>query len=267
MVLSLLITSMSKNKLILIILLLLGAGGFLASANAQDTSSCQQIYGGGETCIQKGKVILNKTIQHPKTSKLVDSLSAKEATFQPGQTIIFHLTVTNTDTQIIKNIAVSDQVPQYLVFSSGQGEYNATDNTFSFTINKLNPGESQTRIVVMKALSVETLPQNQTISCTINQARAISGTQNISEDNAQLCIQTKVLGAQTGSQQPFVTATPMPFTSRRQANVISPNPTVFPGQQVTKTPATGPEALALIALLPAGLAGLLIRRLTSIKNT
>lgn len=189
-------------------------------------SSCQYVYGGGQTCIQKGKVILNKTIQHPESAKLVDSLSITDAKLLVNQTVTFHLTLTNTDKKIINNITVTDTIPQYLTFVSGDGKLDEIKNTVSFTIDKLNPGEAKTHLLRMIVAPIVQSSPAQDTTCTINQAKATYAENNISQDNVQFCIDTRILGEQTVSQ----------------------------------TPATGAGILALIGLIPAGLAGIFLRK-------
>ena len=248
-----LISPMNGKGLVIALFLALGAGGGILlqhqkqpqqpaePANAQESSSCQYVYGGGKTCVQTGKIILNKTIQHPSSSQLVDSLAADDAKFSADQTVTFHLTLTNTNTQVVKNVTVQDTIPQLLTLISGDGQFDQNAKVFSFTVDSLNPGESKTRVLKMKVLSAEQLPKNRDTTCILNQARATYGNGNVSEDNAQFCIQTKILGAETGS------------------GVAGPA-VLQPAQQATQTPPTGASDLALLLLLPAGLAGFLLRK-------
>lgn len=211
-------------------------------ANAQESSpSCQQVYGGGATCLQTGKVILNKTIQHPNSSQLVESLSVNDPKFKADQTVVFHLTLTNTDTKEAKNITVQDTLPDLLHYISGDGQFDEKTRSFSFTVALLNPGESKTRIIQMRVLPAEKLPKDPESVCVLNQATATYGNGNVSQDNVQFCIENRVLGTETNTA-----------------------PTVYAAQQVAQTPPTGAESLKLLALLPAGLAGLLIRKSTRV---
>ncbi len=239
---------MGGKGLLLALFLALGAGGGgillqqsrtassvsqgVLSANTKEpSSSCQSVYGGGATCVQTGKVILNKTIQHPNSSDLVESLSINDPKFKANQAVIFHLTLTNTDTKEAKNITVKDTLPSLLTYVSGDGQFDEKTQTFSFTVDLLKPGESKTHIVQMKVLPAEKLPKQTHTTCIINQARTINNG-NISQDNVQFCIENKVLAASI----------------------------VYPPQELTQTPPTGASGLALLLLLPAGLgAGLFFR--------
>ena len=240
---------MNGKYLFIPLFLALGAGGSGAyiqtkpalqqitqPANAQQPISCQQVYGGGATCLQTGKVILNKTIQRPDSSVLAESLSINEPTFKTNQTITFHLTVTNTDTKEVNNVSVQDTLPSLLGFVSGDGQYDEKTQPFSFTIDSLNPGETKTRIVQTRVLPAEKLSEQPDTTCILNQAQASFGDKNFSQDNVQFCIENKVLGIET-------------------------TPSVLqPAQPVVKTPATGAGDLALFTLLVAGLAGLFLRK-------
>ena len=36
---------------------------------------CEPIYGGGQTCVSRGNIILNKAVQNPSTKQYLDNLS------------------------------------------------------------------------------------------------------------------------------------------------------------------------------------------------
>ena len=245
---------MNGKGLMLALFLAIGAGsgGILSqqapsatqstqSASAQEPSSaCQTVYGGGTTCLQKGKVILNKTIQHPGSSQLVESLSINDPKFKANQAVIFHLTVTNADTKEVKNVTVQDMLPNLLTYVSGDGKFVQKTHVFSFPVDLLNPGESKTRIVQMRVMPAEKLPKAPDTTCILNQATATYDG-NVSQDNVQLCIENKVLGTET---------------------------VVQPAQKVTQTPPTGASELAFLLLIPAALAGfLMIKRSAAIIDS
>lgn len=216
---------------------------FTGVAFAGGTPNCQPIYGGGETCVQAGKITLDKKVLTPGSNPeaYVDNLGVSDAKYAPGQTIKFKLTLTNTGNQAIDTIVVKDFFPKYVDFVSGPGSYDTNSKTLTISMAAMNPGETRSFILIGAITDASQISNGQVV-CVINQATESNNSQT-SSDNAQFCI-----------EKPSVTPTP-----------VTPNTTkgglpVYPAQPGTTTPPTGPEALALIALLPSGAAGLFLRR-------
>src|SRR3989304_8577444 len=76
---------------------------FVSGANASGTvyggygAPCQPVYGGGEVCISKGNILVNKTVQNPQTGAFVDNLSlSNDPRFGAEKSVTFQLTITNT---------------------------------------------------------------------------------------------------------------------------------------------------------------------------
>ncbi|MBI2034360.1 MAG: DUF11 domain-containing protein, partial [Candidatus Levybacteria bacterium] len=117
---------------------------FLTTNAARAYVTCQPIYGGGESCIQVGKIFINKTVQNPKSSEFVDSLSINDPKFSPEQNIQFKLTVTNNDNATAQDVVVKDTYPQYVNFTSGDGKYDNNTKTLTIEVGELKAGESKT---------------------------------------------------------------------------------------------------------------------------
>ncbi|MCL4353627.1 DUF11 domain-containing protein [Patescibacteria group bacterium] len=210
----------------------------LSSVPAFGDTSCQPIYGGGQTCVQSPSISINKTVQDPQTGNFVDNLSINDPKYTPGQNVTFQIAVTNTGNTSLSNIDVSDIFPQFVDFVSGPGNFDAKSKNLSFTIDQLDPNQTKTYTVVGKISS--NLPQNASTLCVVNQAVAAAGNSQ-SQDNAQFCIQNQIATTKGG----------LP---------------VMPPTRITVTPPTGPEALPLLALIPSGFLGLILKRL-SINST
>ena len=211
------------------------SGIFLSlPANSSAYVTCQQVYGGGETCIQVGKIFIAKTVQNPQTSAFVDNLSVNEPKFSPEQNIQFRLTVTNNDNATAKNVVVQDTYPQYVNFTSGEGKFDNNTKTLTIEVGELKAGESKTYTLQGKIVSAQSIPGGSGVVCVVNQATAATNG-NTSQDNAQFCIEKKVLGV------------------------------VYPPQQVTVTPPTGIDTLALFGFIPGAIVGFMLRRSTKIK--
>jgi uncharacterized repeat protein (TIGR01451 family) len=206
-------------------------------------TSCQPIYGGGQTCITTGNISINKTVLNPETNKMVDGLSINDPRYQPGYLVTFQIAVTNTDNNNISKIKVSDVFPQYVTFSSGPGSFDNNTKSLSFEIDNLAANETKTFTILGRIVSDSQIPISQGgIVCVVNQAIAynLDNKSQVSQDNAQLCIEK----------------TPVPAVV---VNTKGGFP-VLPSAPVTYSPKTGPEMFGLIALIPTGIAGLFLRK-------
>lgn len=205
--------------------------------------SCQPIYGGGQTCVQMGKVMLNKTVLNPGTNTFVDNLSINDPKFGPEFITTFQLTVTNTGQTAISHIDVKDTFPQFVSFSSGPGTFDTNTKTLTFGIDNLGPNETRTFTVIGRVAQASDLQQN--VTCVVNQAIATAGSAGESRDNAQFCIEKQV-----------TTKGGLPTETKGGQKVFAPKPT-------EQMPSTGPEALPLLALIPSAITGFILRKKTS----
>lgn len=225
------------KKIALIVTLFLFGLSSSASFASYGSEECQPIYGGGETCITTSKFIIDKKVLNPEKTKggvesYVDNLFNNDPKYVSGQNIKFQLVVTNTGDSAISELTLSDTIPSYVNFVSGPGTYDAKSRTLNFQILNLNANESRKYFVEVKVKNADSLPSGQGTPCAVNQALVKSGNDE-SRDNSQFCIEKKT------------TKGGLP---------------VLPAPGLKQTPATGPEMLGLIGLIPAGLAGLLLRR-------
>ncbi|MCL4415439.1 MAG: DUF11 domain-containing protein [Actinobacteria bacterium] len=209
-------------------------------------TSCQPIYGGGQTCEQVGNISVNKTVLNPKTNTFVDNLDVNDVKFSPDQTINFKINITNTGSAKLNKISLRDVFPQFVNFVSGTGNFEASMKLLSFTIDGLNPNETKTFDIQGKVAPNDQLPNDKGIVCVVNQAVAtVEGTGQVSQDNSQFCIQKTVLTAETTTKGGLK---------------------VFPQPTITTTPSTGPEMWSLLGLIPTGTLGYFLRKKSLIKN-
>lgn len=206
----------------------------LFATNAFADVICQPVYGGGQSCITTGNVIVNKLVQNPQTGQLVNNLGTSTP-FSPGQTVTFQISLTNTGQQTIPQTAIKDTFPGFVNFEPGgtAGIFDANTKTLTFTADLLGPNETRNFTVIGKVVDTKDLPNG--ITCVVNQVKATTNTGQMSQDNAQFCIQKAMA------------------TTKGGLPIVSPSP-------ITTTPPTGPEMLPLMALLPGGLAGFLLRK-------
>lgn len=199
-------------------------------------ADCQSVYGGGQTCAFN--YTINKLVQVPGKGggQYVDNLSINDPKYSPSQNVSYEIIVTNTGNNTIPTLTINDTFPQFITFVSGVGNYNQSNNTLNFTISNLEAGKSVTYVLTAKTADANTLPNNQGIICVINQVNATDQNGQVQSDSSQLCIQKNVL------------------------------PAVAPAPKIVATPATGPEMLPLLTLLPGALGGLMLRKRSNKMN-
>lgn len=211
----------------------------LAGAVSPAFADCQPLYGGGQSCTTNFAFTINKLVQVPGKGggQYVDNLSINDPKYSPSQNVNYELVVTNTGSQTIPTINVTDAFPQFITFVSGVGNYNQNNNTLNFTINNLEAGKSVSYVLTAKTADANTLPNDQGITCVVNQVKAVDSNGDTDSDSSQICIQKNVL------------------------------PAVAPAPKIVATPATGPEMLPLALLLPGALGGLMLRKKSkNVKN-
>ncbi len=212
----------------------------LLFANVADASvTCTPIYGGGETCVSKGEIDIEKKICKPsadcsKNENFVDGLSITDAKFHAGDQITFKLTVTNTGDATLGTVEVRDILPSYVTFVAGPGNFDANTKTLKYTLKDLKSKESRTNELVVKVVAENDLPVQNGEVCAVNQSFVTADGMS-DQDNVTFCIERKKVVTKGG----------LP---------------VKPAPPVKEAPPTGPEMAALFALIPAGLSGLILRR-------
>lgn len=229
--------------------LALSAGSVSAAGTTSSSVDCQPIYGGGKTCVTTPEFEINKLVINPQTNTFVDNLGISNPRFAPDQEIVFKLVVRNTSNTELKNLVVKDIFPEHVVFLGGDGNFDAGSRTFSFTIPALGPGETREFLIKTKAVAKDKLPNDREVACFINQA-FVTLNDKTSQDNAQFCIEKEVV---VTPGQPGVPVQNPPTTKGGL-------PVFPPSKNVTTTPQTGPEAIALIGLIPSAIGGIFLRR-------
>lgn len=212
-------------------------GAFLASAGMSYAagSNCQVIYGGGEVCNNNIQFSINKLVGIPNTSNFADNLTVNDAKYSAGQSIPFKIIITNTGNNKIGHVKVTDVLPQYLTWVSGDGSWDANARTITFNVNNLEAGRAQQFMINAKVVDNNQLPQDQGTVCVVNQANAFEDSGTTASDSSQVCI-------------------------TRQVVTTAPTPEVFTTVPPKKIPSTGPEMIPLLGLIPAGLTGFALRK-------
>ena len=224
---------------------------FVFFSPAYANTSCQSIYG-GQTCTNT-TITLEKDVLNPQTKTYVHDLGTTDFNFQPGQTITFHIKITNNGTNLINTIAVTDNFPEFVNFASGPGNFDNNARTLTWTINNLAPNQTQIFSVEGTIFTPPNLPPLSQ-NCDVNQATALTDDNQMAQDSSQFCI----------SQSTTATTTPSPTNVSQLPANVTPFPTVAP--PLTSTPVTGANPLALVGLVGLGAGGFGVLKLSNRKD-
>lgn len=211
--------------------------------------TCQPIYGGGQTCVSTGNILIDKKVLNPVTQKMADNLEINDPKFLPNSSISFQINVTNTGGSEIKHADIKDVFPQYVIFTKGPGKFDPNTRTLAFEISNLLPNETRVFTITGRVVEANRLPMDLGIVCNVSSANAITADSGTSQDNTQFCIQNPslVLSASTGK-------------GGYQTVLPKGGFPVLPPPDITSSPATGPSWIVLFSLIPTLLAGLFLRK-------
>lgn len=216
---------MSKTlRVLLIALIIFVSSQLINQAFAQ--TSCQPIYGGGETCIKTPDITVDSKVLNPNTNKLVDNLSVNDAKYKPGFIVTFQVAITNNRKTVIEKTNMQDIFPQFVSFSLGPGSFDANTRTLAFDVDNLMPSETRTFNILGRIAEPDQLSFSEKVICLANQVIAVVPDPAAGQDNNQFCIEKTKVG--------FPVFSPVPVTS---------------------SPATGPNPLMLFSLILMGLVG------------
>lgn len=218
---------------------------FFAAGPVNAATTCTPIYGGGQNCVESGNIVIDKKVQNPVNFSFVDNLGVNDPRYAPNQNVPFEINVTNIGPTTFSKVSIKDFLPQYIVLADGNINMEMTD---------LKPNESRKVMIVGRVVDANQLPGNQSVTCVVNQATATTNNNQGSADNAQFCIEKA--GVPTTITQPGPTV-----IQQAQPQVVTKGGLkVFPAAPAQKTPATGPEALALFGLIPSAVLGYFLRK-------
>ena len=207
--------------------------------------SCQSVYGGG-TC--EGDITIHTQVLQPNTTNTyVDNLDTHAPHYQPSSPIFFKITVKNVSTNILHTITISDIIDNSntVEFTNGPGTFDSVSKTLTYTIDTLQPGEENTVVIAGRIVPAQKLPVNQLLVCPLHVAQA-KYTSQVTQSTTEFCIQNQTAPTTTPLQSQTKGGNTFP--------IFTPTPTL------TTSPKSGPELLSLLGLIPAGGAGLWLKK-------
>ncbi len=172
-------------------------------------------YGNGHEV--PANLTINKEVKNPITNGFVENLGSTDPTFSPGSTVTFKLTVKNASGETFSPVEVVDQFPDYLTFieSTTPGTYDVGKRRLVMNLENLIAGESRTIEVTAKVAERSAFASDRDFFCVSNYTKATAPARpNGDDDTAELCITTRVKGAENLPVAGFNDfATILPFLS------------------------------------------------------
>jgi len=135
----------------------------------------------------EGLIEIDKKVKNPTNDSFTDNLGTNDYKFAPGEEVVFKVRVKNIAEIDFVKVKITDSLPDYLVLTEGELEKE---------LENLKPDQAYEFEIKTKVVEADKLPSNQGIYCVVNRAKVIADDQE-NQDTAQLCLETKVLGAST----------------------------------------------------------------------
>lgn len=135
---------------------------------------CETQYGGGQTCVRVGELLVNKKVYNPDSKTFVDNLGLSDHRFQLGDEVVFKIDIKNVGDATLDTVNFTDTLPSFLAWSGG--------DQLNLTISNLAAGQVVTKEIRAKVLVTKG------VVCGLNTV-VISSAQNGSDrDMAKLCV-------------------------------------------------------------------------------
>ncbi|MDP3941398.1 MAG: hypothetical protein Q8Q49_03760 [bacterium] len=241
-----------------------------AKINAQSPTplTCPPLYNGGVVCQEAKDFRVDKKVQTPKDGSFVDEIPQNEALVAPEHTMIFRILVTNKTDKTLRNISLTDTLPDFIQFVKSDGTTKQNKQQITYSIPSLDAQKTNTMNIQVKVANQATLPKTSPV-CIANQVEAKMGifTSQIAKDFVTFCVDPSAMASTASSSQQSEPAFPGQTKggqtlseTNTASNMTKGGQTVYPAPSTTTNPNTGPELIGLIALLPAGYIGFLLRK-------
>lgn len=116
--------------------------------------------------------------------------------FVANDQITFPIIVKNSGEETLNQIQVIDYLPDFVSFLSGPEGAVQDGQEIRWTIDRLEPGEERKFEIRVQVVDSEALAGRGSF-CLINRVRVTAETGESDEDTAEICLETRVLGAET----------------------------------------------------------------------
>lgn len=151
-------------------------------------------------------ILIDKLVAKPSGEKgggnsqdYVDNLAPADPRFAADQHVFFKLVVKNTSEIELTDVVVTDSVPDFLVPVAHPGNYDSDSREITFNAGDFAIDEEKTYILEMKFVGESDLPDDHSITCVVNEAKAEAD--DVSDDDtSQVCVEKQVENEETTSE-------------------------------------------------------------------
>lgn len=178
-------------------------------------------------------------------TSFTDSLTSTNEHYIGDDPIIFKILVTNTGTAVVKNITVTNTIPDYLIPHRPElNGWSPTSKTVTYQIDYLYPNKFNDHMIPMKVIPNDDIPGAPRTICVDNSAQVTSGGSN-SRDSSTFCMEKL-----PPTNPPAATPTTAPIAATQPSPTATAIPSATPiataearvEPNITHIPSTGPEA-------------------------
>ena len=132
------------------------------------------------------QIIVDKQIKTASMTEWQDNLPASQIVLKEGELLEFNIKVKNSGDQELKNIQITDKLPDYWRFIFGPAQPNE-NREINWQIEKLAAGEEKTFRLRGQIKGLESVKTEGTF-CLMNKIRVETETGEIDEDQASFCL-------------------------------------------------------------------------------
>jgi len=147
------------------------------------TPAMAYMYGEEEPTSQ---LIVDKQVTTPDIEGWQDNIPSSQLVLQNGDLVKFRIKIKNSGDKNLKNIQVTDSLPQHLNIVFNPGEYCQDQNLVSWQIDELKAGKEQTSEIRVNIASKADIVDGTL--CLINKVEAKAETGEYDEDTSSFCI-------------------------------------------------------------------------------
>lgn len=180
-------------------------------SNKSYADTCTTQYGNGEygtTTCTPTDVTLDKKVRNPITGVYVDNLLSGDASYSPGNDVLYILKITNSSNQNFSEVKVTDTLPEKFVRASVTDDNKNLVKDESFTDNKLTfklkdefKANTSIEIHVTAKLKNTASFSGKSRFCgnedQLQNNADVTAQDRHDQDSSSLCVETSVLGTTT----------------------------------------------------------------------
>jgi len=129
---------------------------------------------------------IEKFVRWTDTDEWYEDIDEDEHLFDPGEEVEYKIVVKNSGDATAESVRVVDELPEYVKWISGDGNWDGDEWKVRFDLGNVNAGEEKTLRYTAKVLDEEDLPP--TDRELKNVATLYEGEERIDDDHAQIWI-------------------------------------------------------------------------------